>query len=94
MFSFLISVLAELKENYDNLQKKFAAAENTIDKLRFGDAPNAEQDEDTIDAHDLSKDESWGKFDLSTLHNMLIEIQNQVSLFRFSRDFFSIRLFV
>ena len=29
-----IKVLAELKQNYDNLQKKFAAAETTIDKLR------------------------------------------------------------
>ena len=30
-----IKVLAELKENYDDLQKKFAAAEITIDKLRY-----------------------------------------------------------
>lgn len=30
-----IKVLAELKENYDKLQQKYAAAENTIDKLRF-----------------------------------------------------------
>ena len=30
-----IKVLAELKENYDHLQKKFAAAETTIDKLRY-----------------------------------------------------------
>ena len=30
-----IKVLAELKQNYDNLQKKFAAAETTIDKLRW-----------------------------------------------------------
>lgn len=29
-----IKVLAELKQNYDHLQKKFAAAETTIDKLR------------------------------------------------------------
>ena len=29
-----IKVLAELKQNYDQLQKKFAAAETTIDKLR------------------------------------------------------------
>ena len=30
-----IKVLAELKQNYDNLQKKYAAAETTIDKLRW-----------------------------------------------------------
>ena len=30
-----IKVLAELKQNYDHLQKKFAAAETTIDKLRY-----------------------------------------------------------
>ena len=30
-----IKVLAELKQNYDHLQKKFAAAETTIDKLRW-----------------------------------------------------------
>ena len=29
-----INVLAELKDNYDKLQKKYAAAETTIDKLR------------------------------------------------------------
>ena len=73
-----IKVLAELKQNYDHLQKKFAAAETTIDKLRFEgndgvSVTPSEQNEISVENHKGSHTNS-----LSSLHYKLTEIKDQL----------------
>ena len=73
-----IKVLAELKQNYDHLQKKFAAAETTIDKLRFEgndgvSVTPSEQNEISVENHSGSHTNS-----LSSLHYKLTEIKDQL----------------
>merc|ERR1712223_2097665 len=75
-----IKVLAELKQNYDHLQKKFAAAETTIDKLRFGGndviVGNESEQNDILEENDIDK--NLHEISLSSLHHMLTEIQEQL----------------
>merc|ERR1712223_1326353 len=73
-----IKVLAELKQNYDQLQKKFAAAETTIDKLRFGS--NDGVSESQSEQNEITEEnpaENQGS-SLATLHYKLIEVQDQL----------------